>query len=90
MTQTIRIKRCKTRREWAIKKVETAPLRADEDWTKFAARIVMNEHVRAVRIAKARDKWLLGGGYDNMSPDFQAGYRQACHHILAALTKGRA
>ena len=45
---------------------------------------------RAVRIAKARDKWLLGGGYDNMSPDFQAGYHQACHHILAALTKGRA
>lgn len=45
---------------------------------------------RASSVVKARDKWLLDGGYDNMGPDFQAGYHQACNDLLAALTKGRA
>ena len=56
----------------------------------IAGLAALAEHARAVRIVKARDKWLLGGGYDNMSNDFQAGYHQACNDLLAALTKGRA
>lgn len=90
MTQTIRRKRCKTRREWAIKKVETAPLRADEDWTKFAARIVMNEHVRAVRIVKRAKALQFHGLRDTDTNEFLEGYEAACVDILAALSKGRA
>ena len=90
MTQTIRIKRCKTRREWAIKKVETAPLRADEDWTKFAARIVMNEQVRAVRIVKRAKALQFHGLRDTDTNEFLEGYEAACVDILAALSKGRA
>ena len=56
----------------------------------IAGLAALAEHARAVQVVKARDKWLLGGGYDNMSPDFQAGYHQACHHILADMQKGRA
>ena len=53
-------------------------------------KLLQAEHARAVRVVKARDKWLLDGGYDNMSPDFRAGYHQACQHILTALQKWRA
>ncbi len=79
------------RREWAEKEARKRlqPSEFDEYSCTYESAL-KREHARAVRVVKARDKWLMGGGYDNMSPDFQAGYHQACHHILAALTKGRA
>ena len=83
------------RREWAEREVMK---RLSDGWSGDAFAMGKNEamdmltkaHARAVQVVKARDKWLLGGGYDNMSPDFQAGYHQACHHILADMQKGRA
>ena len=85
----------KARREWAEREVMK---RLSDGWSGDAFAMGKNEamdmltkaHARAVQVVKARDKWLLGGGYDNMSPDFQAGYHQACHHILADMQKGRA
>ena len=83
------------RREWADKAIEKIARYVWQNGFPMvpptkAARRLKAEHARAVRIVKARDKWLLGGGYDNMSNDFQAGYHQACNDLLAALTKGRA
>lgn len=67
------------RREWAQKRVDQLMQFdmsfADETDVVWLLKL---EHARVVRIVKARDKWLLGGGYDNMSNDFQAGYHQAC------------
>ena len=79
------------RREWAEKRVDQL-MRLDMSFADETdvVWLLKLEHARVVRIVKARDKWLLGGGYDNMSNDFQAGYHQACNDLLAALTKGRA
>lgn len=87
----------KARREWAAKLIadDTFTVSLDHDNVQVVGKNaaedhLRKEHARVVRIVKARDKWLLDGGYDNMGPDFQAGYHQACNDLLAALTKGRA
>ena len=78
------------RREWALKKVENAPLRNGEDWTKFAARLVTAEHARALRIVKRAKALQLHGLRDTDTNEFLEGYEAACVDILAALSKGRA
>ncbi len=78
------------RREWAEREAEKL-CRKHKYFSEPAIALAFQQaHARAVRVVKARDKWLLDGGYDNMGPDFQAGYHQACNDLLAALTKGRA
>ena len=78
------------RREWALKKVENTPLRNGEDWTTFAARLVMAEHARAVRVVKRAKALQLHGLRDTDTNEFIEGYEAACVDILAVLTKGRA
>ena len=78
------------RREWALKKVENAPLRNGEDWTKFAARLVTAEHAWAVSIVKRAKALQLRELRDTDTNEFLGGYEAACVDILAALSKGRA
>ena len=77
--------------DWATRKSDksTAGFFQPESYRAIAARLLRLEHRRAVRVVEKRDAWILNGGYDNMSADFQAGYHQACYDLLVALGKGR-
>ena len=77
MTQTIRRKNCKTRREWADNKVSDAQRRNPKlSMVEIAGLVAETEHARAVRIVKREiRRGTVLGSLDN---------------VLAALTKGRA
>lgn len=82
-----------TPRTWAEKKVTEYELNVPDIgrmiYKETGVALLMAEHARSVRIVEGKDKWLLGGGYANVSNDFQAGYHQAYNDILAAPQRGR-
>ena len=94
MTQTIRRKNCKTRREWALKIVGKQVFhdRRCGPIVNFprAVKLVTVEHARAVRIVKRAKRLELHGLRDTDTNEFLEGYEAACVDILAALAKGRA
>jgi hypothetical protein len=96
MTQTIRRKNCKTRREWAEQIVEKARLHYnDGEPSPFinvdqARQLLRKEHARAVRIVRQAKALQLHGLRDTDTNEFLEGYEAACVDILAALSKGRA
>ena len=93
MTQTIRRKNCKTRREWAWNKslkVWKGFRGGLIDYIDYGERLLQAEHARAVRIVKRAKRLELHGLRDTDTNEFLEGYEAACVDILAALSKGRA
>ena len=87
MTQTIRRKNCKTRREWAGNKVSDAQRRHPKlSMVEIAGLVAEAEHARAVRIVRR-----LKRGYEKRNQDGVFFDRiDTCAYILRLLTKGRA
>ena len=56
----------------------------------IAAKLLVNEHARAVRIVTRAERLELHGLRDTDTNEFLEGYEAACVDILAALSKGRA
>ena len=83
MTQTIRRKNCKTRREWADKKALKFWHGHRGGLSDYGAKLLMMEHARAVRIVKRLQRNAECGG-------FGLAYGVALKDVLAALYTGRA
>lgn len=90
MTQTIRRKNCKTRREWAWNKSLKVWKGFRGGLIDYGERLLQAEHARAVRIVKRAKRLELHGLRDTDTNEFLEGYEAACVDILAALSKGRA
>ena len=98
MTQTIRRKNCKTRREWAWNKSLKVWKGFRGGLIDYGERLLQAEHARAVRIVKRAKRLELQlakalqfhGLRDTDTNEFLEGYEAACVDILAALSKGRA
>ena len=90
MTQTIRRKNCKTRREWADKKALKFWREHRGRLSDYGAKLLMMEHARAVRIVERAKALQLHGLRDTDTNEFLEGYAAACVDILSALMKGRA
>ena len=56
----------------------------------IAAKLLVKEHARAVRVVKRAKALQLHGLRDTDTNEFLEGYEAACVDILAALSKGRA
>ena len=56
----------------------------------IAAKLLVKEHARAVRVVKRAKRLELHGLRDTDTNEFLEGYEAACVDILAALSKGRA
>ena len=56
----------------------------------IAAKLLVNEHARAVRVVRQAKALQLHGLRDTDTNEFLEGYEAACVDILAALSKGRA
>ena len=90
MTQTIRRKNCKTRREWADKKALKFWHEHRGGLSDYGAKLLMMEHARAVRIVERAKALQFHGLRDTDTNEFLEGYEAACVDILAALAKRRA
>ncbi len=90
MTQTIRRKNCKTRREWADKKALKFWHGHRGGLSDYGAKLLMMEHAQAVRTVKRAKALQFHGLRDTDTNEFLEGYEAACVDILAALSKGRA
>ena len=91
MTQTIRRKNCKTRREWADNKVSDAQRRNPKfSLVEIAGLVAEAEYARAVRVVRQAKALQLHGLRDTDTNEFLEGYAAACVDILSALMKGRA
>ena len=86
-----------TRQGWAERKVVTAT--TGYHWNArrrkstvilptLAAKLLLAEHKRAVRVVKRLEKAVKLGKY-SLNNDQFAGYMGALRHVLAALQKGR-
>ena len=56
----------------------------------IAAKLLVKEHERAVRIVKRAKALQFHGLRDTDTNEFLEGYEAACNDILAAIQKGRA